>query len=112
MTYTYKVIKNVTNVYNSQDLQVVGYVEVYFDEVVGTDENGNPVTVQKYLTEIPFSEIGMSGLLFSEVPHDTVDAFNKYIDDMAISKMSDPNIQLKLEQVYTAYKLGLYIPTK
>ncbi|WP_251861978.1 hypothetical protein [Clostridium sp. Marseille-Q2269] len=90
----YNVEKKVSSIYNTSDLQVVGYVDVFIDE----DKT------QK-LTTISFNELGIY-LAFKDCPKDK-EEFNNFIDSKALEEINKEEIQSKLQEVKVAYDMGL-----
>ncbi|HBJ2612292.1 TPA: hypothetical protein LA742_000708 [Clostridium botulinum] len=92
--FYYNVEKNVSSIYNTQELQIVGYVDVFMDK-------------EKYnkLTTISFNELEIY-LLFKDCPKNK-EEFNKFIEDEALEAINKEEIQAKLNEVKIAYDMGL-----
>ncbi|WP_251861033.1 hypothetical protein [Clostridium sp. Marseille-Q2269] len=90
----YNVEKKVSSIYNKEELQIVGYIDVFLDE----DKT------QK-LTTISFNELGIY-LAFKDCPKDK-EIFNKFIEDKALEEINKEEIQNKIQEVKLAYDMGL-----
>jgi hypothetical protein len=93
--FYYTIDKHITNIYDSQELRVIGHIDVFEDEAK---------TI--LLTQMPFSEIGVN-LMVSDCPTDTTDNFNNFVEQKALDGIGQPEIQAKLEQVKLVHDLGL-----
>jgi hypothetical protein len=94
----YEINKVVTNQYDGQGLRIQGHVKVYTDEAK-----------QEYLTEIPFTELGVPSeqLIFANIPHSTKEEFDQAVEDLVMPFVEQEDIQAKLEEVKVAKELGI-----
>ncbi|HDK7158904.1 TPA: hypothetical protein PTV68_002033 [Clostridium botulinum] len=92
--FHYNVEKNVSSIYNTQELQIVGYVDVFLEE-----------KKESKLTTISFNELGIY-LLFKDCPKDR-EEFDNFIENKALEEINKEEIQEKLKEVKIAYDMGL-----
>ncbi|MBN3421768.1 hypothetical protein [Clostridium botulinum] len=92
--FHYNVEKNVSSIYNTQELQIVGYVDVFLEE-----------KKENKLTTISFNELGIY-LLFKDCPKDR-EEFDNFIENKALEEINKEEIQEKLKEVKIAYDMGL-----
>ncbi|AUM91497.1 hypothetical protein HYH96_02590 [Clostridium botulinum] len=92
--FYYDVEKNVSSIYNTQELQIVGYVDVFLGE-----------KKENKLTTISFNELGIY-LLFKDCPKDR-EEFDNFIENKALEEINKEEIQEKLKEIKLAYNMGL-----
>ncbi|KEI94422.1 hypothetical protein N496_20025 (plasmid) [Clostridium botulinum A2B3 87] len=92
--FYYNVEKNVSSIYNTQELQIVGYVDVFLGE-----------KKENKLTTISFNELNIY-LLFKDCPKDR-EEFDNFIENKALEEINKEDIQEKLKEIKLAYNMGL-----
>ncbi|GAA0062771.1 TPA: hypothetical protein PTV43_000089 [Clostridium botulinum] len=92
--FYYNVEKSITNIYDSNELQIVGYVDVFLGE-----------RKENKLTTISFNKLGIY-LAFKDCPKDR-DEFDNFIENKALERINKEEIQEKLKEIKLAYNMGL-----
>ena len=92
--FYYNVEKSISNIYDSNDLQVVGYVDIFLGE-----------RKENKLTTISFNELGIY-LAFKDCPKDR-EEFDNFIENKALEEINKEAIQEKLKEIKLAYNMGL-----
>ncbi|MBW5458485.1 MAG: hypothetical protein E7C05_17310 [Clostridium botulinum] len=92
--FYYNVEKSISNIYDSNDLQIVGYVDIFLGE-----------RKENKLTTISFNELGIY-LTFKDCPKDR-EEFDNFIENKALEEINKEAIQEKLKEIKLAYSMGL-----
>lgn len=92
--FYYNVEKSISNIYDSNYLQVVGYVDIFLGE-----------RKEIKLTTISFNELGIY-LAFKDCPKDR-EEFDNFIESKALEEINKEEIQEKLKEIKLAYNMGL-----
>lgn len=93
--FYYEIKKNLTSKHDTNELQVIGYVEVFLDK----EKN-------EKITELPFGNLEIY-LLFKECPQNNKEEYDKFIEDKVIEAINNEKVQNKLLELTKAYEMGL-----
>lgn len=93
--FYYEIIKRITNIYDSNPLQVIGHVKCYSDEAK-----------EQLLTELPFGDLGVT-LTVVECPRGSKEEFDAYIEGKVLEAVNKEEIQSKLTEIKMLKDLGI-----
>lgn len=93
--FYYTIEKHITNIYDANELRIVGHVKCYGDEAK-----------TQLLTELPFGNLGVT-ISVAECPKGSKEEFDAYIEEKVLEAVNKEEIQSKLTEIKMLKDLGI-----